>query len=165
MLDLVFFRLFVQMTLILTLNSFQNPSTINFIYLTTIFYILQNQSLDSENQSSLNWTQSFNSTAELNDSSVRFVSTAELPNTIETFCNTPHPTAKQFDALQENDKLQGFRDYLKVKFKNDSWQIENKNIYCLLCDHFREYLKRIILSTQFSLLLNCRPLHSNTPKC
>lgn len=50
----------------------------------------------------------------MNDSSVRFVSTAEQPNTVETFCNTPHPTAKQFDALQENDKLQGFRDYLKV---------------------------------------------------
>lgn len=102
--------LFVQMTL-MALNTLQNPPKI--IYLMTVFLIIQ-QSLDSENQSSLNWTQSFNSTAELNDSSVRFVSTAELPNTIETFCNTPHPTAKQFDALQEDDKLQGFRDYLKV---------------------------------------------------
>lgn len=78
----------------------------------TVFFI--KKSLDSENQSSINWTQSFNSTAEVNNSSVCFVDSTELPNTVETFCNTPHPTAKQFDALQENDKLQGFRDYLKV---------------------------------------------------
>lgn len=50
----------------------------------------------------------------MNDSSLRFVGLAELPNTVESFCNTPHPTAKQFDGLQESNKLQGFRDYLKV---------------------------------------------------
>lgn len=71
------------------------------------------QSLDSNNQS-FNWTQSFNSTAELNDSSIRFVATTELPNTVESFCNTPHPTSNQFDALQDQDKLQAYRDYLKV---------------------------------------------------
>lgn len=55
-----------------------------------------------------------NSTAEMNDSSLRFMGTTEQPNTVETFCNTPHPTANQFDALQEQDKLQAYRDYLKV---------------------------------------------------
>lgn len=69
--------------------------------------------MESNNQS-ISWTQ--NSTAELNDSSVRFVGTSELPNTVESFCNTPHPTLNQFDALEEKDKLLAFRDYLKVDF-------------------------------------------------
>lgn len=61
---------------------------------------------------SLNWT--LNSTAELNDSSVHFVTTSELPNTVEAFCNTPHPTSKQYDALEEQDKPEAFRKYLEV---------------------------------------------------
>lgn len=39
----------------------------------------------------------------------------ERPNTVDTFCNTPHPTEKQFNALEENDKIAAFRNYLKVK--------------------------------------------------
>ncbi|XP_055299065.1 ran GTPase-activating protein isoform X2 [Sitodiplosis mosellana] len=69
-----------------------------------------NNTVESANQS-INWT--LNSTAELNDSSVLFTGTSEQPNTVETFCNTPHPTSNQFDALIETDKLQAFRDYLK----------------------------------------------------
>lgn len=72
--------------------------------------------MGSENQS-VNWTQSLNSTIELNDSSLLFGSGNELPNTVETFCNTRHPTSKQFDALQDPDKLQAFRDYLKVSIE------------------------------------------------
>lgn len=70
------------------------------------------QSLDSENQS-VNWTQSLNSTADFNNSSIHLMTSNE-PNSVESFCNTLHPTAKQFDALQENNKIQAFRDFLKV---------------------------------------------------
>lgn len=69
------------------------------------------QTVDSANLST-NFT--LNSTAEFNDSSIRFIGSSELPNTVEVFCNTPHPTSNQFDALEEQDKLQAFRNYLKV---------------------------------------------------
>lgn len=78
------------------------------------FHFQQNE--ESGNQS-LNWT--LDSTAELNDSDVRFVGTTSQPNTVETFCNTPHPTSSQFDELEETDKLAAFRDYLKVCLRAD----------------------------------------------
>ncbi|XP_031623299.1 ran GTPase-activating protein isoform X2 [Contarinia nasturtii] len=72
--------------------------------------------MDSINQS-INWT--LNSTVELNDSSVVFTGTSEQPNTVLTFCNTPHPTSNQFDALVETDKLQAFRDFLQLVPEKD----------------------------------------------
>lgn len=51
----------------------------------------------------------------LNNSNVLFVGETELlPNTVETFCNTTHPSVSQFNALEENDKIYAFRNYLKV---------------------------------------------------
>lgn len=63
------------------------------------------------NNSSLSWSQL---STDPNNSSVHFVGEINRPNTVETFCNTPNPTEAQFDALEETDKLQSFRSYLKV---------------------------------------------------
>lgn len=69
--------------------------------------------MDNTNKS-LNWSQS---TFEMTGNSIQSDETANQSNTVETFCNTPHPTAKQFDALPDTDKLLAFRDYLKVCFQ------------------------------------------------
>lgn len=52
----------------------------------------------------------------LNDSSVCITGEETLPNTIETFCTVPNPSLTLFEALEENDKITAFRNYLKVIF-------------------------------------------------
>lgn len=51
---------------------------------------------------------------ELNDCCVHFVGNAEESNTVDAFFKAAHPTSEQFQALEDSDKLQAFRDYLKV---------------------------------------------------
>lgn len=50
----------------------------------------------------------------LNDSSICITGEETLPNTIETFCTVPSPSLSLFEALEVNDKITAFRDYLKV---------------------------------------------------
>lgn len=133
-------------------NSFQN------IFLSSIFSIenanllltfrllQQTQQTAESTNTSINWT--LNSTAELNDSSVLWTGTSEQPNTVETFCNTPHPTSNQFDALNETDKLQAFRDYLKVCSTNRNLLFLIKLHFPMNCNvnssHFAKCISNVI---------------------
>lgn len=62
----------------------------------------------------------------LNDSSICITGEETLPNTIETFCTVPNPSLSLFDALEENDKITAFRDYLKVRKKVS--YLKNQNL-------------------------------------
>ncbi|XP_055906639.1 ran GTPase-activating protein [Eupeodes corollae] len=47
------------------------------------------------------------------NTSVTFEGEQSRPNTVETFCNTPNPSLKMFESIEETDKLQAFRDHIK----------------------------------------------------
>lgn len=72
------------------------------------------------NEKSLNTTidQFLNSSSK----SISFAGEQSRPNTVETFCNTPNPSLQMFNALEETDKIEAFRNYLK-ELKDDDYLI------------------------------------------
>lgn len=70
----------------------------------------------------LSTTKSLNSSLETSvnsftnnlNSSVYYDGEISRPNTVETFCNTPNPNEAMFNALEENDKVYAFQNFLKV---------------------------------------------------
>ncbi|XP_055855857.1 ran GTPase-activating protein [Episyrphus balteatus] len=58
----------------------------------------------------------------LSNTSVTYEGETPRPNTVETFCNTPNPSLKMFESIEDTNKLEAFRDYLKG-FKCDNYLI------------------------------------------